>query len=126
GPGMRAVIERLLASLPVPVVVDADALNLLGTELVRVTAGAAGPRVLTPHPGEMARLLGVEIPDVQRDRLGAARRLAAGAAQGPHQGSHRSEAGDDDERRRTAPGGAPGRTLLLGHEMLLEQSWGRP
>lgn len=54
-------------------VLDADALNIL----------AAGPRglpadvVLTPHPGEAARLLGQEVGDVQRDRIRAARALAA-------------------------------------------------
>jgi NAD(P)H-hydrate epimerase len=53
-----------------PLVVDADALNLL--------AAAAARReqwVLTPHPGEAARLLGITSEDVQRDRLGAAARL---------------------------------------------------
>src|SRR5438128_12049936 len=37
---------------------------------------AHGPLVLTPHPGEMARLLGVTTADVQRDRLGVASRVA--------------------------------------------------
>lgn len=55
-------------------VVDADALNLL--------AAGHGPArvedwVLTPHPGEAARLLGVSIAEVQADRLGALRRLCA-------------------------------------------------
>jgi NAD(P)H-hydrate epimerase len=76
GDGMRALVRRLVGELPVPLVVDADALNLLGTDVVAVRAAAA-PRVLTPHPGEMARLLGTTTALVQGDRLDHARRLAA-------------------------------------------------
>lgn len=77
GGAMPALIARVAATLPVPVVVDADALNLLGTEAPRLLTGAAAPRVLTPHPGEMARLVGGTTAQVQGDRLGQARRLAA-------------------------------------------------
>ncbi|MBM3784749.1 MAG: NAD(P)H-hydrate dehydratase [Acidobacteria bacterium] len=61
GPGMGlaastvALVRRLIATCTVPMIVDADALNALAG---REWPGAAGPRVLTPHPGEMARLLG--------------------------------------------------------------------
>ncbi|NQD94891.1 NAD(P)H-hydrate dehydratase [Pseudomonas sp. CrR25] len=51
---------------------DADALNLLATEVVRLPVGA----VITPHPGEAARLLGVRTAEVQADRPAAARALA--------------------------------------------------
>ena len=53
-----------------PVVVDADALNLLALNPQR-----CGHWVLTPHPGEAARLLGVSTDDIQRDRLAAAAAL---------------------------------------------------
>ena len=76
GPGMRAVVHRLASRLDRPMVIDADALNALGTEAARLLAAAPAPRVLTPHPGEMGRLLGMSIADVQRDRLGNARGLA--------------------------------------------------
>jgi NAD(P)H-hydrate epimerase len=57
-----------------PVVVDADGLFLLGLDgLTRRRLRG----VLTPHPGEMARLFGVSAGDVQRDRLRWARELAA-------------------------------------------------
>ena len=79
GPGMRALVRRLVAELPLPLVVDADGLNLLGTEAAALARGAAAPRVLTPHPGEMARLVGATTAEVQADRLGQARRLAAAA-----------------------------------------------
>jgi NAD(P)H-hydrate epimerase len=78
GPGMGtdqdtvAFIRRVVDELEMPMVVDADALNAI--------AGTAfqhkGPRVLTPHPGEMARLIGGTVADVQSDRLGVARRFA--------------------------------------------------
>jgi hydroxyethylthiazole kinase-like uncharacterized protein yjeF len=77
GAGMRALVKELAARLSLPMVLDADALNALGTEAAGLLAEAPSPRILTPHPGEMGRLLGISIPDVQADRLGHARRLAA-------------------------------------------------
>jgi hydroxyethylthiazole kinase-like uncharacterized protein yjeF len=77
GPGMQAAVREVVASLPLPMVVDADALNLLGTQVGALIAAAPAPRVLTPHPGEMARLLGLTTAEVQRTRVASARRLAA-------------------------------------------------
>jgi NAD(P)H-hydrate epimerase len=57
-------------------VVDADGLNALAGHL-EVLKGAAGPRILTPHPGEMARLLGATSQEVQSRRLDTAREVAA-------------------------------------------------
>jgi hydroxyethylthiazole kinase-like uncharacterized protein yjeF len=75
-------VLRDVLQLDVPKLFDADALNLiaknpaLATELA--ARGAQGdPCILTPHPLEAARLLGSDAPGVQRDRLGAARALAA-------------------------------------------------
>ena len=56
-----------------PVVVDADALNLLA----RAPRALPMPAVLTPHPGEAARLLGTDVVAVMADRYGAVRALAA-------------------------------------------------
>ena len=56
-----------------PLVVDADALNLIAES----GAGAHGQWILTPHPGEAGRLLGISTAEVQRDRLGALERLTA-------------------------------------------------
>ena len=81
GPGFgtdavgAAACRRLALELPVAAVLDADALTALGTDCARLTH-AAGPRVLTPHPGEAGRLLGIAASEVQRDRYGAARALA--------------------------------------------------
>jgi NAD(P)H-hydrate epimerase len=56
-------------------VLDADALNVLvgATDVLRT---ASAPIVITPHPGEMARLLGVKVEEVQRHRLRTARTAA--------------------------------------------------
>lgn len=55
--------------------VDADALNALATD-TRVLTGDHGPLVLTPHPGEMARLLGTTAAKIQEDRLEIAAKYA--------------------------------------------------
>jgi NAD(P)H-hydrate epimerase len=74
-PGPAAVVRRLVTECATPMVLDADALNVLvgATEVLRT---AAAPIVITPHPGEMARLLGVKVEEVQRHRLRTARTAA--------------------------------------------------
>jgi yjeF C-terminal region, hydroxyethylthiazole kinase-related len=82
---MRDIATRVMhdvLQLDVPKLFDADALNLISTNpslAAEVTArGVQGdPCVLTPHPLEAARLLGTDARGVQRDRLAAARALAA-------------------------------------------------
>ena len=86
GPGLSQHPETakfvllMLKSLPLPVVVDADALTILAAQesaaARRLMQGRVQPCILTPHPGEMARCLGVGIGRVQADREGCARRLA--------------------------------------------------
>lgn len=77
GPGLgqgawsHALWDRALTAAR-PIVVDADALNLLARQPVALPAGC----VLTPHPGEAARLLGCDGADIQADRYAAARELA--------------------------------------------------
>lgn len=76
GPGMgqgdwgRLLLARALDT-PLPVVVDADALNLLAKHPL-----TRGQWILTPHPGEAARLLQQTVPEVQRDRVAAAAAIA--------------------------------------------------
>jgi hydroxyethylthiazole kinase-like uncharacterized protein yjeF len=82
GPGLgldaqaQLLCERVVLGFAGPAVVDADALTHFAgrAELLR---GAAGPRVLTPHAGELGRLLGISAAEVEADRLGVARRAAA-------------------------------------------------
>jgi ADP-dependent NAD(P)H-hydrate dehydratase / NAD(P)H-hydrate epimerase len=75
GEGAERVLRTVLAA-DLPVVVDADGLNLLAADVGSLRERDA-PTVLTPHPGEMARLVGRSTEDVQVDRLALARVLAA-------------------------------------------------
>ena len=81
GPGFgleddrRRLARALASALAIPCVLDADALTALAPELPKL-ASAAAPRVLTPHPGEAARLLGTDTRAVQADRYAAARAIA--------------------------------------------------
>ncbi|MGB5813235.1 MAG: NAD(P)H-hydrate dehydratase [Polyangiales bacterium] len=86
GPGLgldpvgRAWTDAVAAYAPIPVVIDADAITNLATDL-SVLRRAAGPRILTPHPGEAARLLDVATTAVQRDRYAAATAIAGESGQ---------------------------------------------
>jgi NAD(P)H-hydrate epimerase len=77
--GTRAAVVAILAGRSAPAVLDADGLNAFaadGRARARLRAGSH-PLVLTPHPGEAARLLRTTPLEIQSDRLGSARRLAA-------------------------------------------------
>jgi NAD(P)H-hydrate epimerase len=82
GPGLGTssetgtLVRRLYQELNLPMIIDADALNLLAAE-PEVLSKSGGVRILTPHPGEMSRLTGKSVAAVQQDRLGAAGELAA-------------------------------------------------
>jgi hydroxyethylthiazole kinase-like uncharacterized protein yjeF len=72
---VRAFVERVM----LPMVIDADALNAFaGRSKLLGDAVRNGQRtiVLTPHPGEMARLVGISVKEVEADRVGLARKFA--------------------------------------------------
>ncbi|MGB5686628.1 MAG: NAD(P)H-hydrate dehydratase [Candidatus Electrothrix sp.] len=81
GPGLGTntetgiLVRRLYRELKLPMIIDADALNLLAAD-PEVFERSGGVRILTPHPGEMSRLTGKTVTDIQKDRLAAADRLA--------------------------------------------------
>ncbi len=80
GPGLTtgegaAAVARALVRTRVPLLVDADGLNVFADD-PEALLGREAPTVITPHPGEAARLLGVSVADVQADRVSAADRLA--------------------------------------------------
>jgi len=77
GPGMTAFVRDLLERSESPLVLDADALNALATEpdLLQASAGSR-PIIITPHPGEMARLVHTSVESVQANRLDVARDFA--------------------------------------------------
>jgi NAD(P)H-hydrate epimerase len=71
------LVRALVTSLPSPMVVDADGLNAFEGHAAELDGkNKDGMLVITPHPGEMARLAGCSVADVQRDRLGTARAFA--------------------------------------------------
>jgi NAD(P)H-hydrate epimerase len=74
-PATRALTRWLIASAPVPLVIDADGLNCLAGDLSWLEQRRSAI-VLTPHPGEMARLAAGSTAEIQGDRVGAARSLA--------------------------------------------------
>lgn len=75
-PGTCEFVYRFLSSAKLPVVVDADALNCLAKD-TRILEGEHGELVLTPHPGEMARLLGTRSDSIQSNRMDVVREAAA-------------------------------------------------
>jgi ADP-dependent NAD(P)H-hydrate dehydratase / NAD(P)H-hydrate epimerase len=75
-PSVRAVVGALVERTRVPLVLDADGLNAFAGDAGRLVGRAGVPIVVTPHPGEMARLTGASIDDVQSRRLDVARDFA--------------------------------------------------
>jgi len=81
GPGLGTDADapkfarEIVARTQMPVVIDADGLNAYA-ESPELLQGAGRTMVLTPHPGEMARLAGMTVKEVEADRLGLARRFA--------------------------------------------------
>jgi NAD(P)H-hydrate epimerase len=78
GPGLgmnRELVERLVSQANMPTIIDADALNSIAGTNFR---GRGVQTVLTPHPGEMGRLMGIEGSVKEADRLASARGFAAG------------------------------------------------
>ena len=78
GPGVEILMEAVLSDTKMATVIDADGLNTLATNLFlmeKLTEVAKSGRtvVLTPHPGEMARLAGKSVAEIQADRPGTAR-----------------------------------------------------
>lgn len=74
-PDIRDLVDRLLAEASCPLVLDADALNVLAGRPDRL-AEARASVLITPHPGEMARLTGRAVKDIQADRVAAAQDAA--------------------------------------------------
>lgn len=81
GPGMSTAndglefLNKIMESVETPLVIDADGLNILADNL-HLLSRRRQPIVLTPHPGEMARLTGLSTAEVQYDRIGIARKYS--------------------------------------------------
>jgi len=74
--GVGEAVRAVLAGARIPVVLDADGLNVVGSDAPSLFAQSSLPIIVTPHPGEAARLLGESAREVQADRRAAAARLA--------------------------------------------------
>ncbi len=81
GPGISAdkavkeFVEELIIACQVPLVIDADGINCLA-DRVELLKRKKAPLVLSPHPGEMARLVGGSVEEIQEDRVGISREFA--------------------------------------------------
>jgi NAD(P)H-hydrate epimerase len=84
GPGIgisadqESLVFAMLERSTKPLVLDADALTVASSNPAALRGTQGRPVVITPHPGEMARLAGLSIPEVQRQRLSVARDFATG------------------------------------------------
>lgn len=81
GPGLgtsestQEAVRTILQKITTPVVIDADALTALAGH-TEILAAMQAQKVLTPHPGEMARLTGLEIGEIEADRINIAKKYA--------------------------------------------------
>jgi len=71
-PGVGAFMRELLEQATVPLVLDADALTVLADDAGRIVGREDREVIITPHPGEMARLIGASIEEVQANRIDVA------------------------------------------------------
>lgn len=77
GPRVTALVHGLLERVGVPMVLDADALNAFAADPEKLHGRDGLDVIITPHPGEMARLTGLSTEQVQEDRLEVARMFAS-------------------------------------------------
>ena len=77
GPDVTRFVRELVDRSEAPLVLDADALNAFADEPAALVAREGREIIITPHPGEMARLVGGTVDDVQANRLGLARDFAS-------------------------------------------------
>ncbi len=76
GAGTRAFVQAIVDRATVPLVIDADGLNAFAGQPDRLAGREGRDVIITPHPGEMARLVGMTTEEVQANRLDVARTFA--------------------------------------------------
>ncbi len=113
GPGLGVAaatvdtVRQLVKGLERPIVLDADGLNAFAGRLADLAERRA-PTLLTPHPGEMARLLGTSSAEVQAGRVDAARRAARASGAVVVLKGHLSLVADPEGEVHVNPTGNPG------------------
>ncbi len=73
--GTKRLVNKLVKVIDKPLVIDADALNCIASNIAALKS-VKSPIIITPHPGEMSRLSGLEIDTIQRNRQKVAKDLA--------------------------------------------------
>ena len=75
-PGTTDLVQAIVESASLPMIIDADGLNAVAEDTAVLLRKKSADVILTPHPGEMARLLGRSVPDIEADRIDVAREFA--------------------------------------------------
>ncbi|MGN1117840.1 MAG: NAD(P)H-hydrate dehydratase, partial [Acutalibacteraceae bacterium] len=69
------IVSEVIANAKCPVIIDADGINAVASD-INMLRKAAVPVILTPHPAEMSRLIGVSVSNIQSDRIAVAKNFA--------------------------------------------------
>jgi NAD(P)H-hydrate epimerase len=107
-PGTVEFLSALLERAGMPLVLDADALNAFAEHPERLVGAEGRDVIITPHPGEFARLTGLSTADVQGNRVDLARNFAASHRLYVVLKGHRTVIATPDERVFINPSGNPG------------------
>jgi NAD(P)H-hydrate epimerase len=107
-PGTKQFVKMLVDRATTPLVIDADGLNAFSADPDRLTGREGRDVIITPHPGEMARLVGMSIEEVQASRLEIARNFARGHHLYVVLKGHRTIIATPDEKVFINPTGNPG------------------
>jgi len=108
GDAVGAFVRELVDRCEMPLVLDADALSAFVDEPAALVAREGREIIITPHPGEMARLLGCQVDDVQSDRMGIARDFASRHRVYVILKGHRTLVATPDGKLFVNPTGSPG------------------
>ncbi|HKB13793.1 MAG TPA: NAD(P)H-hydrate dehydratase [Vicinamibacterales bacterium] len=114
GPGLgqaastRQFVKQIVDRASMPLVVDADALNAFADAPDRLTGREGRDVIITPHPGEMARLVGMSTHEVQASRVDIARNFAVSHRLFVVLKGHRTLIATPDEKVFINPTGNPG------------------
>ena len=107
-PATREFIRRLVDRATMPLVIDADGLNAFGGDPDRLAGREGRDVIITPHPGEMGRLIGMSTDEVQSSRLEIARNFAVAHHVYVVLKGHRTIIATPDDKTFINPTGNPG------------------
>jgi len=108
GDAVTTFVRALVEKSELPLVLDADALNAFAGDVEGLVGREGRDIIITPHPGEMARLVGCSVEDVQADRVGIARDFASAHRAYVVLKGHRTIIASPNGRIFVNPTGSPG------------------